>query len=311
MSTYLKNVALVGASGNLGSKVLSALLRQDKHAITVITRPNSSAKFPASVKVHKAEYRDAGSLESAFKGQDIVVLMLAFAGIADETKIIEAAARAGVKWVIPSQYGAPQTPSMVDAVPLLKGKIILNQKIVSLGMKYVGVVTNCWIDYSIQHGVFGIDVAARKATLYMDSVSFNTTSSAQIGAGIASFLALPTDVIEKQFANGSLYLSSFSLTQPQVFEAMLRVTGTTEKDWEVERKTCQDRLDVGRKKLEAGDVSGTFDLLYSMTYLEGDYSSRLHNELLGLGQEDLDEVVEEAVKAASPGPWSVGLTLAY
>ncbi|KAK5128000.1 hypothetical protein LTR85_005117 [Meristemomyces frigidus] len=311
MSSYLKNVALVGASGNLGSKVLSALLKQDKRNITVVSRPSSSAQFPASVEVHKAEYTDAASLQSAFKGKDVVVIMLAFAGLQDEIKILEAAARAGVKYVIPSEYGAPsKNPKMADAVPLLKAKLDIHKKIESLGMKYIVVSTNGWIDYGLQYGMFDIDLASRRATLYTDSVSFNTTTTAQIGAGIASFLALPTDLIEKQFANECLYLSSFQLTQPQLFEAVLKATGSTESDWQVGRKTAEDKLAEGRKKLEAGDMSGNFDMLVGMSFVEGDYSAQVANELLGLGQEDLDEVVREAVKAAAPGGWSAGSLLA-
>lgn len=148
MSSYLKNVALVGASGNLGSKVLSALLKQDKHNITVISRPESSAQFPSSVKVHKATFTDAGALESAFADQDVVVVMLAFAALGDETTIIEAAARAGVKYVIPSAYGASDLyTKMADAVPLFKRQGVILEAIKSLGLKYVVVVTNTWIDY--------------------------------------------------------------------------------------------------------------------------------------------------------------------
>lgn len=157
--------------------------------------------------------------------------------------------------------------------------------------------------------MFGIDFASRRATLYTDSISFNTTTISQVGAGIASFLALPNHVIDQQFANGSLYLSSFQLTQPQLFEAVLRVTDTKETEWEVEKKTAQDRLEVGRQKLDAGDMSGSFDMVIGMTFLEGDYPSQVHNKMLGLAQEDLDEVVRAAVEAAAPGGWSAGSTL--
>jgi hypothetical protein len=43
--------------------------------------------------------------------------------------------------------------------------------------------------------------------------------------------------------------------------------------------------------------------------MNGDYSHLLHNDRLGLEEEDLNQVVKEVVKAARPGTWSAASTL--
>ena len=128
----------------------------------------------------------------------------------------------------------------------------------------------------------------------------------RVGEGVAVFLAMPEDVLEKNFANSFLYLSSFTLTQPEAFDAVMRATGTTKADWQIEHKNAQALIDEGFAMVEAGEGVGHFKIIYGAHYqpgMEGDYSKKCHNSLLGLDQEDLDEVVRAAVAAARPGGW--------
>ena len=127
-----------------------------------------------------------------------------------------------------------------------------------------------------------------KATLITDSVPFNTSTVARVAAGIAKMLSLPASTVDENFGNGFLYVSSFLLTQPEIFLAVLRATGTGEGEWQIERKS------VGEYAVPEGDLN----LVLVETYREagGDYTGKLCNEMLGLEQEDLDEVVKSAIK---------------
>ena len=149
MAGKLKNIALVGASGNLGSKLLEHLLKQeDRSRITVITRPSSNSNYPPSVNVKKGEYTDAAFLKSALRGQEVLVIMLGFAGLPDQDCVMQAAAQAGVKYVLPTEYGAPSgDENQRKAVPLIQAKRDVHHNIETLGMKWIAVVTNPWIDY--------------------------------------------------------------------------------------------------------------------------------------------------------------------
>lgn len=148
MSTHFKNITLVGASGYLGAKTLDALIKQDKHHITVITRPASTAEYPGSVTVKKTGYDDSSLLENALVNQDVLVIMLGFTGLGQQELIIDAAAKAGVKWIIPSWYGiALDTPGLLDASPLARNMLAVQGKILSSGLSFTTFATNSWLDY--------------------------------------------------------------------------------------------------------------------------------------------------------------------
>lgn len=151
MADILKNITLIGASGHLGVETLKALTRSDKHNITVITRPSSTAEYPSQVKVTKGNYDDPEFLVSTLKGQDAVIIMLGFAGLPYQDGIFEASAQAGVKYVLPMEYGVDSSnEKMVMACPVATGKADIHRRVKSLGMKWIAVVTGLWIDYVSQ-----------------------------------------------------------------------------------------------------------------------------------------------------------------
>ena len=63
------------------------------------------------------------SLSEIFKGQDIVLSLVGAAALADQKKIIDAAANAGVKRFIPSEFGSDTTdPHHLEIVPFFSQK---------------------------------------------------------------------------------------------------------------------------------------------------------------------------------------------
>lgn len=150
MSSQVQNLALVGASGNLGKPVLDALLGVNSNInITVITRQESTVTFPSAVTVKKGDYTSSAFLSSALQGIDILVLILGISALGDEQdRLIEAAAKAGVKYVLPTEFGSDTADErMLRAVPLLQHKKAVQARIADLGMKCISVITNPWFDF--------------------------------------------------------------------------------------------------------------------------------------------------------------------
>ena len=103
--SYLRNIAIAGASGVIGEPVIDHLLQAGKHNITALTRSGSKAKFPDSVKAAEVDYEDKSSLASALLGQDVLLICLSVATpIALEKRLIEAAAEARVRWIVPNEW---------------------------------------------------------------------------------------------------------------------------------------------------------------------------------------------------------------
>jgi hypothetical protein len=92
------------ATGNLGPAIVAALISAN-FTVTAITRPTSTHTFPSGIRVHKTDFTSSESLAEAFKGQDAVVSAIATAALGEQIQIIDAAAKAGVKRFIPSEFG--------------------------------------------------------------------------------------------------------------------------------------------------------------------------------------------------------------
>ncbi len=70
----VQSIAIVGAAGNVGQYVTKELLATGKHAITAITRTDSTAKLPEGVKVAKVDYDNKSSIVEALKGKILLVI---------------------------------------------------------------------------------------------------------------------------------------------------------------------------------------------------------------------------------------------
>jgi hypothetical protein len=134
----------------------------------------------------------------------------------------------------------------------------------------------------------------------------STSSWLQTGRGVASLLALkvlPDDKNDKsqylsQYKGDFVYISSFKVNQQEIFESVLRVTGTKREDWTITNQPVKERFAIGQQMLQGGNPSG-FGLMlyYRMLFTD---ASALHprddNAVLGLPKEDLDERTAFAVK---------------
>ena len=89
------NVALIGATGNIGSKVLAELASRG-HSVTAVSRnPEKTAAGP-NVQAAKGDADDVAAMSALMKGHDAVVSSLPFAP-GCSAKLIEAVKRSGVK----------------------------------------------------------------------------------------------------------------------------------------------------------------------------------------------------------------------
>jgi hypothetical protein len=105
----IKNVAVVGATGNLGSLVVKSLLEAKNFNITAISCSSPTAPLfsSPSLTIKAGDYSSASFLAKIFTNQDAVVFTLHWSTVPDlDAQLIEAAAVAGVKWIFPIEYGS-------------------------------------------------------------------------------------------------------------------------------------------------------------------------------------------------------------
>lgn len=87
-------IALIGATGNAGSRILAELSRRH-HAVTAIARQPERVPALPGVTAVKADVDDVSGLAAVLKGHDAVVSSVHFTA-SDPRKLIEAVHAAGV-----------------------------------------------------------------------------------------------------------------------------------------------------------------------------------------------------------------------
>ena len=294
---------MVGATGTVGSVTLDALIKTGIHTITAITRTSSSATFPSSVTVKKGDYSDTSFLASALSGQDVLILQVNMMPDAMESQItlIDAAAKAGVRWVLPTEFGSDIYSPIAKDFPMTGMKKKYRDVIEEKGMNWVAVVNNPWFDWSFKQGLWSIDVPGRKATIYNPGdVKFNTTTLGQVGRGVAALLSLSDEKLNA-YRNKPVYLRSFLITQRQALESAIRATGTKESDWEITTQEPEVAIKASRDAVSAGNPMAFITEFYLAHMQEGrggNYEEKAAKdaEVLGLKEESLDEVIERVVK---------------
>lgn len=308
----------------MGSYFTKHLLATGKHTITALTRTGSTAQLPSAVRRAEINYDDEATLVAALQGQDFLAITLAPGAAPDtELKLIRAAAAAGVPYVMPNAYGPdPVNESMMTDIVIGQPFFAARAEIERLGAsRWIALACGFWYEWSLcgDNGAdcFGCGVGAgrRTMTLFDDGEEKITTSTwDQCGRALAALLSLPVYPEDERDAAAAtvdrwgdavVYVSSFRVSQRDMFASVLRVTGTTEADWAIERVPSEKRFREGKEKMAKGVRSGFAEQMYTRIFFptgEGDHTRHgLANEALGLPVEDIDEATREGLRLQKEG----------
>ena len=288
-----------------------------KHKVTAITRRDSTTQIPSGVEVKKVDYNEPASLAEALQGQDALIITMGVEAPPDQhNKLVDAAAAAKVPWIMPNGYGYDLTDTSAGSAgkdTMLAERVAkYRAHIEELGISsWVNLECGFWYEYSLSSGPswYGFDLKNRTATFVDEGdVPLNTSTWPQCGRAVANLFALkllPDNETDKspclaQFRNKSVYISSFRLTQRDMLESLLRVTGTTVHDWKIKHEPHKERFEAGVKLLQEGNRYGFPQLLYTRMFYpdrSGDHESSkgLQNKVLDLPTEDLDYYTKVAL----------------
>ncbi|KAH7184840.1 putative oxidoreductase CipA-like protein [Fusarium flagelliforme] len=302
-----RKVAIIGGSGQVGYPTIKALLAQQVHTITAVQRVEATSTFPSEVIVKIGDLQDESFLADAFKGQDVVALMPPFTQmISVQEPAVRAAAKAGIPYVLPAEYGPdPFAQRLIEQNELLQNKKRTRDLIEELGVSsWVSVTVGPFIDMHVGSGLWGFDFENRKATLWNGSVgTVSGTDTKHTGQAVAAVLTLPEGSLSR-YKNNAVYTPALHFTQPEFFEAAQRATGTTEKDWSVENHDIEEALKDCNAKIEQGDAMAPLSKFMLTHFQEGnggDLRSKVDdNEFkklheLGLEEEKLEDVIKSAL----------------
>lgn len=296
---------------------MQELLKNGKHQITAITREGSTAEIPSGEEVRKVNYDDRSSLVSALRGHDLFIVTMGVMAPPDtHDKLVEAAGEAKVPWIIPNEYGGDTNSDILNNDVLIGvSKKAARERIEQLGMSWIGIACGFWYEFSLCGGTdrYGFDFNNRTLTWFDNGdVKINTSTFPQTGRAVSNLLSLkifPDDENDKSptlshWRNRFVHVTSFCVSQKDMFEAVLRVTGTKASDWTQTTVPVKDWYEEGKSRMQNGDRLGSVKMVYGRYFfpdapadfekhgVEGD------NERLGLPKEDLDEYTMLATEMA-------------
>jgi hypothetical protein len=296
--------------------MVAALLETGQHTITALTREDSEAIIPEGVKIAKINYDDHSSLVAALQGQDALIITMNTMAPQDTSfKLVNAAADAGVPWILPNEWGCDQTnEKFADEIFLGPASRAVRSRIEELGKSsWVGLACGFWYEFSLggSPSRYGFDFDKKTVTLFDEGRQpLNTTTWPQVGRAVAALLSLriqpggadgKESVTLSTYKNKFVYVSSFHITQREMLESVLRVTGAREEDWQITYEDSKERYQRGMGMLQSGNMEGFVIAMYTRHFFPGDSGSfqdahPLDNEKIGLPVEDLDESTRKAVE---------------
>jgi hypothetical protein len=260
------------------------------------------------------DYDDESTIVEALKGIQFLVNTIGFHAPPDtEKKLIKAAAKAGVTYIMPSFYGYDPLNIKFQQDLFGPGAVKILKDIENLnGPAYVVLASGFWYEWSLSLGEswYGFDIKTRTVTFFDDGkTKINTSTWSLCGQALAGLLSLPmagTSPAIEDWKNKPLYISSFRISQRDMLDSLHRVLNTTDDDWIISFQSTEERQQKGRAAMEQGDITGFAKALYSRTFYpngDADYETLrgLHNKTLVLPTEDLDVATKRAVDMAMAG----------
>jgi len=182
---------------------------------------------------------------------------------------------------------------------------------------WIGIACGFWYEFSLGGNAYryGFNFKNKSVTFFeKGEQKINTSTWPQTGRGVGQMLALkvlPEDESDKSptldsYRNKFVRVSSFEVSQRDMFASVLRVTGTKAEDWKIEYQPVKERYEEGKVLLGQGKRTGFAQLLYSRAFFPdgaGNFGGRngLDNEKLGLPVESFDEYTKIGIEMAKSG----------
>lgn len=301
MSSPFKNIVIIGASGSIGSILLEAFINTPSVTITVLQRASSTKTvLPPSVRVITIpDDYPHGSLVAAFANQDAVINCVTTLAVRTQLRIISAAAEAGVRRFVPSEYGLNNNNPVARALcPVFreKGEVQDHLRTLEHRMEWMSVACGMWLKWSATHEFLGMHIAERRFVIWDDGEGlFSTTTEENTALAVVNALTKKWT----ETANKVLWLSDFAVSQKDLLDALERFTG---EKFETEHIDSESFIREKQAATAAGDGAATYALIET-GFVTGKYGGYLEkegeimNDLLELSKRSFDEVVKAAVEA--------------
>lgn len=295
----INTVAVVGANGTLGSKVVEGLVASGLFKVSVLQRANSTSppSYPSS-EVNIIPVDDGfthASLVPALKGQDALIMAFPLRDLDAHLRLADAAAAAGVKHIMPADFGSVDAESAPaqELVKLYRSKLTVKRRVQQLAEEnqnftWTSIVCGHFFEWSLKEHLYRADLAKQTIDI-LDGGKHraSATTLTRVAEAVVRILKLHGD---EAVRNKTLFIQSFCISQTQLVQALEKATGTK---WTVNDYDSEKFINERREKADAGDFMANEDLVFAIGTLYADWTQRddFAMELLGFEDEDYEKVV--------------------
>ncbi|KAL0933728.1 NmrA-like family protein [Colletotrichum truncatum] len=307
MVAPIKNVAVIGASGKLGSQIAAVLLKAGFN-ITAIQRTESSASIPSGIKSVKLDMNDTEALTEAFKEQDAVICTAPDPIVfANQKPWIDAAIAAGVKRIFPSEYSTNLDSPLAEGLPIVTDKVRTRQYLIEQTSKTDGksswssINNGPFFELVLSFGGLGPDFRAKTANYHNGGDNLiGVTRLPDIAETVGKILS-DEKGLYKEAENKSVYIHSAAVSEKQLTQIAEKVTGHT---FETRESDVELLYQEAKAKFESGDKSAMMLFYYQMMYGKGyggseSFQEMSWNEKVGLttlSEKELEEIVWDTAR---------------
>jgi hypothetical protein len=273
----------------------SELLKSGLFDVTVLSRETSDQPFPSDVKICKVDYTNLDSMVTALTGQDALVSAVGGQAILSQRLLIDAAVKAGVKRILPSEFGCDLRNPKARSLPCFTDKVKIQEYLNELAIKgtisYTLVFTGVFLDMGLRNGVF-FNFKEKKAEILDDGNQLiSTTRVATVGKAVRRILTHP-----RETADRAVWVKDTDVSQNELLKLAQALTpgeewALTNTNTSELEKECLEQI---AKKEDT--LSTTHGLLKCAIFSAecGNKFEHVHNNTLGIkGMTRLD--VEELV----------------
>ena len=250
--TSIKRIAVAGGTGRLGKYIVASLL-DARFEVTVLTRLGSTSAVPSSTTAAEVDYTSESSLASALKGHDALVCCITSNAIVIQPTLFSAAVAAGIKRIIPSEYGILQVQPKAKDLPPIQPVVELQELLISTckanpQVSYTVLATGVFLDIAIntslvlkwdQHSVDLCDGGDQP---------LSSTRLSTIGKAVAGIMRAP-----QNYKNQIVRIHDVVITQNTWLETAKQADPSV--SWTVQDADTKKIIEEGLAKLQDTSTS--------------------------------------------------------
>ncbi|KAG0035408.1 hypothetical protein BGZ82_005276 [Podila clonocystis] len=223
MAASSATIAIAGATGTLGAPITNALL-DFGYKVKILTRSRTTDDKLAAYEHRGAtvvyDAFAASNLGAALKGVDIVLSAVGTEFYNSQVQLIDAAKAAGVKRVVPSEFGIDNIKytKLNDVHPSLQEKGKVRDYLAQSGLEYTYIFNGLFAEFL---PAIGFNAKNKTATLHAaPNTRLSVTLLADVGRFTAHALASPLS------CNAALHVASHTATLQEYVRLFEQATGS-------------------------------------------------------------------------------------